>query len=112
MAGPYNCHNPTLVADDKLVGSVSTKGSNTCISSPAMFQAQIPTLAQALAPTPGLQDMYTNIDLQRASKLALTFFVKGQNNGKAKLAFLHKGRMSQNANIYYRSCYMKCYYFC
>lgn len=63
MAGPHIYRNPASVREDGLAGDVSTKGSNTPISSSAISWTQIPTLAQAFAPTPGPPGTYTNIDL-------------------------------------------------
>ena len=96
MAGPRTCqsprNNPPLTGEDELARDAPgapTKGSNTLIPSPAISStqtpapaqtpalAQTPAPAQAPAPTPGPPGMYTDVDLQRATRLALESFVKG-----------------------------------
>lgn len=42
--------------------------------------------AQTSAPTSGLSNMYTNVDLQKPVELALQLFVKGQEHDKANSA--------------------------
>ena len=84
MVGPCtrcsSCRNSPLGGEEELVGGppgAPTEGSNTLTLSPTIFRAQTP--ADALAPTPAsLRGTYTNVDLQRASKLALESFIQGQ----------------------------------
>lgn len=40
-----------------------------------LFPAQIPALGQVFTPDLGLLDIYTNVDLQKAIKLALELFI-------------------------------------
>lgn len=78
MAGPRTRrsprNNPPLTGEDELAGDAPeapTKGSSTPTSAPA----QVPTSV------PGPTGMYTDVDLQRATRLALESFVKGQEHG-------------------------------
>ena len=81
MAGPRSRRsprrNPPPGGEDELAGGLPgapTKGSNTPTPYPPVFWAQTP----ADAPTPTLaplKDTYTNVDLQRLSKLALESFI-------------------------------------
>ena len=77
MAGPHTCHN---------IGRDSMNSSGTPKPTSAVFRAPSPTPTYALAPTPALASAlgppgrYTNKDLQRATKLALKLFVKGQKH--------------------------------
>ena len=81
MAGPRThrsfCHNPPPGDENELAGGPTgafTKGSNTSTPSPPVSRAQTP--ADALAPTSApLRGMYTDTDLQRATKLALELFI-------------------------------------
>lgn len=85
MAGLCTCYNSALVREDEFAGDVSNKGSNTYTfflaqtSAPPQVSALAQDLAstQAIAPASSLPDMYTNINLQRTTKLALILFVKG-----------------------------------
>ena len=81
MAGPRICcsfrRNPPSGGEDELVRGppgALTKGSNTSTSSPPISWVQTPTDILALTPTP-FRGTYTNVDLQRATKLALELFV-------------------------------------
>lgn len=111
MAGLYICRNPALIEEDKLVESIPTKGSNIPTLFLANFCAQIPAFAQALTPALGLLSRYTNVDLQKATKLALKLFVKGQEHGIANSTFWKKAAKAQNLDFYYSSSHIKCYYF-
>ena len=81
MAGAYTRHSPrcnsSLGKEDELVGGppeALTKGSNTLTLFLAVSWAQTP--ANALAPTPApLRGTYTDIYMQRATKLALKLFI-------------------------------------
>ena len=85
MAGPRTRRNPPLGGEDELAGA-PTEGNSTPSPSPVVSQAPAP--AQASAPTlapasaPGPPGRYTDEDLQRATKLALESFVKGQEHGQ------------------------------
>ena len=82
MADPRTCRsfrcNPSPGGENEFIGGLlgaSTKDSNTPTPSLTIFQAQTHTPA----PTPAsLGGTYTNVDLQRATKLALESFVQGQ----------------------------------
>ena len=78
MAGPGICRNPLRGNKDELAGGVPTDVSGTLVPTPAVSQAS--TLASASAPGPS--ERYTDEDLQRAIKLALELFVKGQEHGQ------------------------------
>ena len=83
MIGPRAHHNLFLpVGKDELTRNAPgapTKSSSISILLPAVFC--VPTLAPAQAPAPGLPNLYIDEDLQRATKLALELFVKGQEYG-------------------------------
>ena len=83
MAGLRTRRNLLLSGKNKLAGA-PTKGNSTPSPSPVVSQAQTPAPAQAPAPTPapGPPGRYTDEDLQRATKLALKLFVKGQEHGQ------------------------------
>ena len=84
MAGPRTrrslCRYPSPGDEDALAGGLSgapTEGSNTPTRSLPVFWAQTP--ADALTPTPAPpRGTYTDVDLQKAIKLALESFVQGQ----------------------------------
>ena len=86
MAGPYTRHNlyrnSPPGGKDELAGSppgAPTKDSNTPTPSPAVFWAQTPTFTPTFTPALALPGgRYTNMDLQRATKLALESFVQDQ----------------------------------
>ena len=69
MAKPYTRRN---------AGRVSTNSSNTSVLTTAISWTQTPAPTQASAL--GSLKRYTDEDLQRATKLALKLFVKGQQH--------------------------------
>lgn len=75
MASLGTCHDPTHTNKDELIGRAFTKGSGIFTTTFIIFKA--PTLAFpfALAFTPGLPGMYTYVNLQNATNLALELFV-------------------------------------
>lgn len=77
MAGPRTWRNPSPVGKDKLARKTPSKGSGIPTSTPTVFCASISAPTQDPAPAPGLPGIYTHVDLQRATKLALKLFVKG-----------------------------------
>ena len=111
MAGLRICDN---------VGGAPTNDSSTPEPIPIISHTPIPAPAQALAPTlaptpasvPGPPGRYTDENLQRATKLALKSFVKGQKHGPANFAPRDRAFKAQNPNLYYTSSHMECYYFC
>ena len=115
MAGPRTRRNPPLGGEDELAGA-PTEGNST----PAVSRAPTPAPAQALAPTPapapasvpGPPGRYTDEDLQRATKLALESFVKGQEHGQANSAPRDRALKARNPDLYYGSSHMECYSFC
>lgn len=111
IASLYICRSPAVVGEDKLAGSISTKDNNTLIPSLATSRALITAPAKAHSPTPDPQGIYTNIDLQRATKLALKFFLKGQEYGKANFASRNRALKAQNPSLYNGSSHIECYYF-
>lgn len=73
---PWN--NPPPISKNELAEDAPgapTEGSSTPTPSPAISPALTPVPAQAPTPAPGLPGMYTNIDLQKATRLALELFV-------------------------------------
>lgn len=88
MVEPHIYRNLPPTSKDELARDtlgVLIKGSGTSNLTSAVFYAftlalalaQAPALTQTPAPALGLPSMYTNIDLQRATKLALELFFKG-----------------------------------
>ena len=75
MAGPRTRRN---------TGGAPTNDSGTPVPTPAVSRAPTAAPAQAPAPAsaPGPPGRYTDEDLQRATKLALESFVKGQEHGQ------------------------------
>lgn len=84
--------NSTPVKEDKFAKSIPTKDSNTFTSSLAIFWAQTLAFTQASTPawafvfTPGLPSMYTDINLQKTTRLALKLFIKDQEYDKTNFA--------------------------
>ena len=105
MAGPRICHN---------AGGTLIDNSGTPVPTPAVSRPPTRASAQtpASAPVPGPPGRYTDVDLQRAIKLALELFVKGQLHGQANSAPRDRALKAQNLNFYYGSLDMECYYFC
>ena len=68
MSGPRTHRN---------AGRAPTNDNGTLVPMPAVFCA----LTSAPASAPGLPERYTDEDLQRATKLALELFVKGEEYG-------------------------------
>ena len=123
MAGPRSRRsprrNPPPGGEDELAGGppgAPTEGSNTPTPSPPVSRAQTP--ADAPAPTPApLRGTYTNVNLQRATKLALELFIQGQAHaqGLASAAWdkaLDKPLKARNLDLYYGSLHMEYYHFC
>lgn len=108
MAGLRTCRNSAPVGKNELIGRVFTEGSNIFTPTPAIFCALTP----AFAPTLGPPGMYTDMNLQKAIRLALKLFVKGQKHGQANFAPQDRFFKARNPDLYYRSLYMECYYFC
>lgn len=91
MAGPCTCHNSPPTSDNELAINAlkaPTKSSGTptptravsCV--PTLAPAQVFAPAQALAPVPDPPGSYTDEDLQRATKLAVNLYNKGQEHGQ------------------------------
>ena len=101
MARPRNHRN---------AGGVFINNSGTLKPTPAVSRAFIP----ASASIPGPPGRYTDEDLQRATKLALELFVKGQEHDQfwANTASRDCLLKARNPNLYYKSLYIECYYFC
>ena len=84
MAGPCTCRN---------AGGAPTNDGGTPVPTPAVSRASTPAPAQGSAPTPASASApspprrYTDEDLQRATKLALESFVKGQEYGQLQANF-------------------------
>ena len=71
-------------------GKALIDNSGTSKLTPTIFCAPTPAPPQAPAPAPasvlGPPGRYTDKDLQKATKLALELFVKGQEHGQANSA--------------------------
>ena len=123
MARPSTCRN---------AGRAPTNDSGTSFPIPVVYRAptpaaaqtpittkastptQAPTPASASASAPGQLRRYTNKDLQRATKLALKLFVKGQEYGQlqANSAPCKQPLKARFSNLYYRNFHLNCYRFC
>lgn len=68
-----HCGNFLFVSKDKLVDKAPIKSSN--MNTLILVVFCIPTFASILASS---GDMYTNMDLQKATKLAIKFFIQDQ----------------------------------
>lgn len=66
------CHNFSLASKDELAGKAFTKDSGTNTPILVIFYFFTPTFALVLA---SLRDLYTNVNLQKAIKLAFKLFV-------------------------------------
>ena len=73
------------------VGGAPTNNNGTSKPTPAIFCASTLTPAQVSVPTPTLAldllGRYMDKNLQKATKLALELFVKGQEYGQLKANF-------------------------
>ena len=113
MAGPHTRRN---------AGGASTDDSGTPKPTPAVSRAPTPAPAQTLAPAQtsapvsvlGLSERYTNKTLQKATKLALELFVKGQKYGQlqASSASCEPPLKAWFLDLYYGNSYLDCYCFC
>lgn len=76
MAGQWTCYNFAAIGKNEFIERTSIEGSST--STPSSTQTFTPAQAFALAnaSVSGLPSIYTNIHLQRVTKLALELFVK------------------------------------
>ena len=101
MAGPRTCRNAC---------GAPTNGSNTPEPIPAVSR----TPTSALVSASGLPWRYTDEDLQRATKLALELFVKGQEHGQlqANSAPREQPLKTWFPDLYYRNLHLDCYCFC
>lgn len=73
MARPKTCRKPTFACNYEFVEGALTRSNNTLTLISTIFKAV--TLAFTLTPIPDLLGIYTNINLQKAIKLALESFV-------------------------------------
>ena len=78
MTGSHTRCNPSTGSKDELVSGAPIDNSGTPKPTPTVFYPL--TLAPASASDP--PGRYTNKDLQKATKLALKLFVKGQEHGQ------------------------------
>ena len=89
----------------------------SCVPTP--MSAQTPASTQIPAPTPapasvsGPPGRYTDEDLQKATKLALKLFVKGQEYGQlqASSAPYEQPLKAQFPDLYYGNSHLDCYRF-
>ena len=89
MAGPRTSCSPRSnslpTGKEKLIGGAleaPIEGSN--ISTATLATSPAP------APTSGPPGLYTDVNLQRATKVALKLFVKGQEHSQANFAFRNR----------------------
>ena len=105
MIGLRTRCNPPFGDKNKLAEAL-TKGNSTL----AVFRAFSPTPASA----PGLLWRYRDKDLQRATKLALKLFVKGQEHGQLQVNSTPHEQPLKTwfLNLYYGNSHLDCYCFC
>ena len=99
------CFNPPPTGNDELAGGAPgalTNGSG--IFTPTTATSCTPTPTPA--PVPGPTGMYTDVDLQRATKLALELFVKGQEHGQANSSPCERPLKARFLHLYYGNSYM------
>ena len=93
-------------------GKAPTNDSGTSVPTPAVSCAPTPTSTPTFVP--GSPGRYTNEDLQRATKLALKSFVKGQEYGQLQTSFTpcKQPLKTRFPNLYYGNSHLDCYCFC
>ena len=123
MAGPRSRRsprrNPPPGGEDELAGGppgAPTKGSNTPTPSPPVSRAQTSTNAPTPTAAPP-RGIYTNADLQKATKLALNSFIQGQTHAQGSASTAQdkasdRPLKARNLDLYYGSLHMECYHFC
>ena len=101
MVGPRTGRN----ASRALISS-----SGTPKPTPAVSHAPTSALVSAL----GSLGRYTDKDLQRATKLALKLFVKGQKHGQLQANFVSckQPLKARFLDLYYKNSHLDCYHFC
>ena len=119
MAGLYTRCNLFLGGKNKIRGA-STKGNSTFSPSLVVFYTPIFTLTQAFGYTffftfvLGLLERYTDKNLLTTIKLALEYFIKGQEHGQlqASSAPCKHSLKTWFPDLYYKNLYLNCYWFC
>ena len=118
MAGPQTrqslCYNPPTVSKDKLSESAlgaATNGNGISApnSIPAVSYSLIPAPAPALAPQ---RDTYTNVNLEKVTKLALKSFVQGQAHTQELAEPRKKPLKARFSYFYCGNFHQDCYHFC
>ena len=99
MAGPRTRRN---------AGGAPTDDSGTPVPTPAVSRTPAP------ASVPGPPGRYTDEDLQRATKLTLEFFVKGQEHGQLQANFAPRKQplKARFLDLYYGNSHLDWYRFC
>ena len=112
MAGPRTRQsprrNPSPAGEDELAGGAPTDGSVTSAPTPAISRAPIPAPAPAPAPPGGT---YTDVDLQKATKLALNSVVQSQAHAPATKP-QEKSLKARFPDLYWDNSHQDCYRFC
>ena len=113
-------------------GGAPTDDSGTPVPTPAVSRAPTPAPAQSPVPikasapaqtfaftpapasVPGPPGRYTDENLQKATKLALELFVKGQKYGQLQASFAPRKQplKARFPNLYYMNSHLDCYRFC
>ena len=112
MAGPRTYCNLLFSGKDKLTGALTKGNSTSAVScAPTFALAQTHASTPTPASTPGLLGRYTDKDLQKAIKLAIELFVKGQEYhqlqaNSAPCELLFKARFP---DLYYGNLHLNCY---
>ena len=111
MAGPRTCRNASGAPTDDS-GTPKPTPAVSRVSTPA--PAQAPAFTSAPASVPGPPGRYTDEDLQKATKLALELFVKGQEYGQlqASSAPREQPLKARFPDLYYGNSHLDCYRFC
>lgn len=117
MAKPWTRCNFTFVSKDELTGDIleaHTRNSGIFTLISIVFCAFTLALAQTPTLIPGLSSIYLNLNLQKATKLALELFIKSQEYEQlqASIGSCNCSFKSLNPNLYYKSLNIECYYFC
>lgn len=77
MTRLYTCCYLAFVGKDELAATACTEGSGTLSPTPTVCSNPTFTPAQTPISALGLLNMFTDMNLQKATKLALELFVKG-----------------------------------
>lgn len=98
------CYYFAFAGKNKLTKRAFTKDNSNPTFILTIFLTSISTL--------GLLNIYIDIYLQRATKLALKSFVLAQEHSQVNFAPYNKPLKVRNLDFYYKYLYIEYYYFC